>query len=405
MASQSGKNIQVAMRVETAFNTAVTTATGFTQIRLTGSPGLSQKKALINSAEVRSDGLHTIARHGSQHIEGSFNGEMSVGGHDKIYEAAMRGTWATATTFTQAGSASLVSVAASVSNVINFGGGSIITQGLRVGDIFRITGSTLALAVNLRAKTVAAASVQCYGAPFAAIATATTTFTMTILRKLINPATPTKRSFKVEKYNTDIDLSQQFNGVKWTGFAIKGTPEGMAEVTFNALGASVSMIATAASPTFSSPTLPTGAPLVFADAVISQNGVDLAVATAFDLTYALTAKTEPVVGTSFSPDVFDNDASLEGTISVIRQDLANFTAFNAESTFDLHILLTVPGTAPLDCISIFVPYCKFTDVTGPLGADGAIIDTMKWTAGKKEGFSTTGYDDTLLTICTSAVGT
>lgn len=397
MAFQTGKGVRVSAKVEATYNTAPT-ASAATQLRLTDSPGMNLTKAVINSAEVRSDGLSTIGRHGSRSAPGTYNGELSVGTFDMFLEAAMRGTWVAASVITQA---TMTSITTTTSTIVA-GAGSWITQGVKVGDVVRLTNhaTTANNNLNLRVRSLTASTITVIGTPLTLNASADTSFELTILRKLRNPVTPTKRTFWVEEYFQDIDQSQVFGGCRVVSMTISGTPDGMASVSFGLLGASSDTLTTAASPYYTSPTLTTSNPLVFADAKISVAGTDITSATAFELTYSIAASTQPVIGADVSPDVFDNDATLSGSLTVVRDDLDNFDAFNDETEIELHILLEEPEAAPSDCIAIFVPLVKFNDASASKGGDGAMLETIPWMAGIKP--TTTGYDSTLLTISTSA---
>jgi hypothetical protein len=156
----------------------------------------------------------------------------------------------------------------------------------------------------------------------------------------------------------------------------------------------------AASPYFTSPTVHNSTPLVFADAQIAIFGADVLVLTAFSLAYTINAATQPVVGTKTSPDVFDNDVTMEGSFSAIREDFDNVVAFRAETEFELHVLLTEPETQPKDYLSIYVPRCKYTAADAPLGGDGAMIESLPFQIGTST--ATTFRDATMMTMCTSA---
>lgn len=400
MANQSGKNIVVAYRVEGTYNTAPGTGSG-KQLRIDASPGMSLKRNLIQNPEARSDGLSSMARLGNRMADGSYNVPMTVGGLDDILEAVMRTTWVAAVTITEA-TASLASITVPTTSTIVASGGSWITAGVRVGDVFRLTSFATAAddSINLRVKAVTASTITVHGTPLTVDNNADTSFTVTIMKKLKNGATPTKRTFYIEEYNQDIDVSEVFGGCKFIGLQISGAPDGSATAVLQVLGASGAVLASGSSPYYVSPTLNSAIRLVFADASISYNGTDVANCTGFTLNYQIAAKTEPVVGASVSPDIFDNDATLTGSLSFIRQDLANVTTFINETEVALHIMLVEPESEPKDCIAIFVPRVKLTAADASLGSDGAMVETLPFVAGKSE--SVTGTDDTLLTISTSA---
>jgi hypothetical protein len=339
-------------------------------------------------------------------VDGTYQGELSVGSFDMLLEAIMRSTWVAAVAITVDNTAPNTSFQITATNEITYvGTTTLLTKGLRVGDVARFTNMSDALNnnKNLRIKDISASGlvVHVHGTPLT-VQAADIAATLTILKKLKRATVPTKRTFYIDEYNQDIDLSEVFGGCRFISMKITGTPDGMAMVEFGVLGASANPLASGASPYYIAPTLPTGIPLVFADAVVSYNGADIAIATAFELTLVIAAKTEPVIGSSISPDVFDNDARLSGSLSFIRQDLAALTGFAAETEYELHLLLTEPEAEPKDCLAIYVPRLKLTGVDSQIGGDGAMIDVLPWTAGMKEGAAATGYDDTMLSISTSA---
>lgn len=404
MPNQTGKNLIIAFKVEATTNVAPG-ASSAEQLRLTASPGLKLSKTPIRSNEIRSDGLTAIARHGSQSVEGSYSGELSAGSFDTLFEAVMRCSAVATFDVTNATSSlGAISFASNAVYATTTGSGSWAGAGVRVGDVFRMSGLSGDAAANddINAQVIAMTThtLTVNASTFTAASTAVSTWTASVGKKFSNPTTPVRRSFYVDQYDQDIDLSTVFGGVRFTGMSINGTPDGMAEVTFNALGMSATALATGTSPYYSTPTEYTTDPLVFADAVISLGGTTITKATAFSLNYEITAATLPVIGSTSTPDVFDNDARLSGSISILREDLSRLSSFINEDELELTILLQEPGTAPQPYISLYVPRLKFMDNDSPLGNDGARIDTIPWEAGFKA--SATGYDQTLLTICTSA---
>ena len=62
MASQTGKNMYVAFKVEEAFNTIHGTLTGAEKLRINPSPGLNLTRAAIMPGEIRSDLMTQMGR-------------------------------------------------------------------------------------------------------------------------------------------------------------------------------------------------------------------------------------------------------------------------------------------------------------------------------------------------------
>lgn len=403
--AQTGKNITVAYKVEATLNTAPG-ASSAEVLRIAPGPGLGLRKEGIRSNEVRKDGLTSIARHGSRFVDGSYPIEMSVGSFDTILQALMRATASTLVVTSATASLASITFGTNTVTATNTSTGSgFLGAGIRVGDVFRITGTSGGAgannSVNGRVGAVATHTITVLGTSiFTATTTADTTFVLTRGKKLANvTGTYTRRSYYVDQYYTDLDLSEVFGGVRWTGLRLRGTPNGMAEGELTAMGMSVTALASGSSPYYTSPTEYTSDPLVFADAAIAYNGSDIAVATAFDMEYVIDAQTLPVVGSSVTPDVFDGAARVRGSITVLRESLANLTGFADETEYQLHIMLREPGAVPRAYISFFVPKLKLMGVEAALGNDGALIETLQFEAGLKA--LATGYDQTLITICTS----
>lgn len=394
--SQTGKNVQVNYEVEGTFNTDPG-GTG-ERLRITRSPGLAMDRPLINSEEVRSDMLTTMARLGSRSVPGSFNGELSEGSYDTVLEAVMRGTWVAAVEITET---EMTSITTTDSTIVA-AGGSWITEGVRVGDVVVLTGHSTAANndINLRVTAVTASTITVAGTPLTTDASADSSFTLTILKKLTNPSTPTRRSFWFEQHYADIDKSALFGGVRFGRVRISGAADSMATIEMGVLGASYSKVEDANAPHFASPTEYTTDPLTFVDASLRIGGEELTVLTGVELVLDLTPSTLPVIGSGVSPNVFDNELAVSGQFTGLREDLDNLDRLENETEIELHVLLEEVGADPKGCISLFVPRVLVGSADAPLGEDGGMIETVPFTAGKKA--AAAGYDATMMSICTTA---
>lgn len=399
---QTGKNVVVAFKAEATLNTAPG-ATGATKLRLTPSPGLGLRKELIRSNEVRNDGMTAVPRHGSRSVDGSYSGELSVGSYDQIFAAVIRATQVASVPVTNA-LASLASISFGTNTVtatVTSTGSGFLQAGIKVGDVFRVTTTGSANDdVNAQVQAVTTHVLTVNDGAFAVDAAARTTFNLAIGKKISNGTTPVRTSYRIDEYNQDIDLSEVFGGCRWTGFDIRGTPNGMAEVTFSAMGMSTEALATGSSPYFTTPTAFTSDSLVMADAVVHFAGSDIAVATSVELSYQVNAATLPVIGSTVTPDVFDNEARLTGSITVLRADLANLSNYINETELELFIMLQEPEAEPKDYIGIYVPRLKLGSVDAAIGGDGAMTETLTFEAGMKA--SASGQDQAMITFTTSA---
>lgn len=399
MAYQTDNNVLVAIKRETTTGTAAT-ATGATQVRIIDSAGLELKHAVVQSNEKRSDGLSSMGRLGGKMVDGSFSSELSVGGHvDIALEAIMRGTWSTATAISFA---SVTTIAFLTNTISCAAGSSFVTQGLRVGDIFKVSSTTVSgnNDINVPILALTTQTITVPAGTFTTLA-ATATGTLTRLKKLINGSTPTRYSHTIEQYDQITDLSELFLGCRLIGLSLSFRPNQMATVALRFLGMDRTVLTTGTSPWFTSPTLTTGLSLLADDSSIRYNGAAVATFTGFDLDFSINAATEQVIGSTTPADVFDNDLTVTGSISGLRSDFSNLTLFDAETEFELGILLQEPTTAPKPCVAIFLPRVKISRLSAPVGGgDGAKVETLQLMTGPK--VATTVYDGTVAVISSSA---
>jgi len=398
MANQTGKNILVSYKAETTIGVAAT-GTGGKTFRTNAGSGLQMTRATIDPNEVRADGKTAMGRLGSKSVAGTLPADMSLQTFDDLFQAGVRGTWDVTLSVTQATS-SLTSVTSDATSFVA-ADGSFLSAGFRVGDVFVATGlaATTNNSRDLRVTAVTTLTLS-VAETLTVDAVADTSFLFSRGRKLTMPTTPVRRSFTFDEYLADLDLSKVSVGCRVASFKITGQPDGMAMVEFGVVGMDQTTQATGASPTLTSPTLTSTIALTWLDATIRVAGSDRTNLTGFEFTFDNGAAGLPVIGSLVSPDVFENNAKISGSFSSTVQDFTDFDGFIAETEFEFHALLVEPESEPKDYISIFMPRLKRTSYDTPLGADGAMIATANFMSGTKG--TATGYDDTMISIVTSA---
>lgn len=397
--TQTAANVLVAINRETTIGT-VATVTSADRLRIIESPGLVFRRAPVISQEKRADGVMPMPRLGGKSVDGSYNTELTVGGAiDKLLESVMRSTWVAAVAITEA---TMTSITTTTSTIVA-AGGSWITQGVRVGDVVRLTNHATAAnnSINLRVVTVTASTITVAGTPLVLNASADSAFTLTILKKLkTNTSGPTRYSYSVEQYDTDVDLSEVFLGNRAISVRMRCAPGQQVQITWGFLGMDRNQLAAGASPFFTSPSVTTGDPLIADDAAIYYNGAAVTTFTGFDLEFIINAAGQPVIGSLVGPNIYDNDLLVRGSISGIRADFANLTLFSAETEFSMGIMFTAPGTAPVDTMSIWLPRVKIMGLSAPAGGgDGAKIETKELAIATA--VATSSVDATVAVICSS----
>ena len=309
----------------------------------------------------------------------------------------MRSTWSAALTTAASVFTSLATTASTITGIA----GSFLTTGIRVGDVLNLTGTVTPANnnVNVRVAAVTATVITLVGTPLA-IASADATGNLVRLKKVINGATATRYSHTIDQFSRDIGLSEQFLGCRLVGCKFSFKPGAMATVQYTFMGIDRVGLAAGSSPYFTSPTLTTGLDLIADDSAIRYNGVNVANFNGMDIDFTIAAKLEPVIGSFTSPDVFDNLMNVTASISALRSDFSNLVLFDAETEFELSVMLQEPTGSPKGCLALFLPRVKIGGLSAPFAGDGAMTETLPLLVGAK--VLATGYDATLASFSSSA---
>jgi hypothetical protein len=402
MAFQSASNILVALKRETTEGTIISAGSG-TRLRITDSPGLALTRAVVQSNEKRADGLKTLGRLGYKGVSGSYNAELSAGGgNDILLEAIMRAAFVAAATRTYDNSAGLTSLEITDTDEITQVGTTTLIGVVYVGDVIRLANMSNAANndINLRVTAVTATVITVAGTPLT-VQTADIACTLTVLKRVSTAATPTNYSHSIEQYDQDIDLSEVFLGCHVSGVRISCRPGEMATVVYTFVGMDRTKFETGTSSYFTTPTLSTTRALIADDSSIRMNGAEVTKFTGFEIDFQIAMQGTPVIGSLVTPTVFANDLSVSGQITGLREDFANLTLYDAETEFELSILLQEPSGAPKECLSLFLPVVKIGGLSAPVGGgDGGKIETLPLMVGPKT--AATGYLGTIATISSSA---
>lgn len=410
MPNQTAVNVLAAIKQELSATPGVAAASGAgaIQLRLVDSPGLKLDRTTIQSNEHRIDFVRPMGRLAGRTVGGSFNCELTIGGAtDELLQAVLRSTWSPALVITTSGAfaGQQVTIATTGSTqTITASAGNWITAGLRVGDVITPSAMTTAANNNFRLRIVALTATVITVAGTALTNGANTAWTFTRLKKVTTSGVPTRYSYTIDQWDGDptVDLSELFIGCRCTQVAISIKPNAIATIAYTFMGLDHQLLSSAASPWFTSPSLTTGLPLVSDDAAIRANGVDVAKFTGLDLNISIDAGGQPVIGSVVSPAIFDNDVTVSGNLTVIRDDFARLQAVDAETEFELSALFTEPNSgSPLSAFGIHVPRAKFGPVDAPFrGTNGPKIETIPLMIAPRA--LSSGYDDSAISFFSSA---
>jgi hypothetical protein len=406
---QTGSNAQVSYKKQTGRG-APASGAGANVLRIAGGAGVKLAKQAIASAEIRSDGMSTRGRHGTQQVTAAYSAEASLGALDPIIEAIMRSTWDTnILTKTQADFTGLTTDV----DGINLQAGNPIAMGLRVGDVIRATGLPDAANNNRNLRVAALSGAKIFTAEtLTANAVADTSCSLTRPgKRLINPATLLKSYFTVEEYEGDIDQSTVVQDAVWGSIKFSMSSANTlltADPSLVGTG-QLQALAAGSSPMFASPVATVDSPFSVVDATIRLGGVDLVELTSFDLTLDISPSAPATFGSGgqkFSPDVFTAPLQVSMNIAALRKDLARLADFIAETRYTLHVLAVDNTAEPKDFLSITVPNftlgsvdpSAFTKQGGPRTQTIAIPTGLVGIATD----AANGFDPTMISFQTTA---
>lgn len=398
MPIQQNVTTRVVYAPETTFGTQ---ATGSGQSLRRVSSSLALSKEAFSSNEVRPDQQVFDARHGTRRTAGNIQGELSTRSYDDFIEAAMRGTWAAGlsiqNTTPAMSSATLAATTGATTGTFTGSAGSFLTAGLRVGDVFRVTGSTGNTNKNFRIVAMTATVLTVFPAP--ATATAATTWTIAVQGRKLVPGT-TGRSFTIEQHYPDIDVSEVFLGTRVGDMAISVPPTGMATVNFGFQGLNMTTASGAGAPVYASPTAAASTNILAGvTGSLSIAGTPVSIVTGFDFSLSNSLSSTAVVGSVAVPDIFYGRIVVNGNLSAYFDDQTVLNYFLNETEIALSVQMDdANGT---DFMAFTFGRIKLMGAQKNIGPDGGVILQSPFQALLSSGRS--GFDDGTLVIQRSNV--
>lgn len=399
MAFQTARQVEVAFKEQSVIGVPES-GSGATGFRI-NSGGLNLTKEPIVSNENRRDGQRSRGRHGSRSVAGSYQADLSVGSFDALIAAMLWGTWDSTLTITQATSGGPTEITTTTNTIVG-NSGSWITAGLRVGDIIRLSGHATAgnndrnlgpiLGLTATTITLPAGQLTANGTPDDA-------FTITRPKKVICGST--RRAYTVEEREIDIDGSEVFEWCRVSNMEISLQPNSMATITVGFVGRDMDVKEGGDSPHFSSPTYTTTQGLTAVEAAIYLGSTHITDLSGVTIRMDRRAAASPVVGSVRTPDVFDNDLEITGSITGLRQDFTRTAAFLNETDLSLHLTFAENEAEPADFIAVHIPFLTLsTSSKSEIGQDGPRTQTLELLIGKDERGG--AYDATMIAFQSSA---
>lgn len=368
MAIASGSRIQLAFILETVINT--TPASPTMKLLRATTRNINLTKNILESAEVRADRQRADVRHGLNKVEGTAGFELGIRSFDDILQCAMSSAW-TAITIS-----AVTTLTMGTPGTLTRASGSWVADGLRVGDVIKTTGFTNGVNNSNFTITAVTATVLTIdpGASTLIVEAASATPVVTYPGKRLDIG-KTLYTLAMERQFIDISQYQLFNGVAVNSLKLSIKPEAivMGEVGF--LGMSAAPFSGTTASTGGVPSVPaTNSPFSSFDGSIYEAATPYGLITGLEVTLANGRALAGVVGSKFSPTVFEGMAKVNGTVMSFFQNAVLFNKFVNETESSIATRLNdLNGT---DFIQLVLPRVKYTGATIDPPPEAGIVENL-----------------------------
>lgn len=401
MAIGSGVDKQVIYKKQTALGTKAT-ASGAQVLRRTSS-GIELKKNTFQSNEIRTDYQVADFRHGSKYIEGPISGEISPATYKDFMAAAVRKDFAAGASIA---SLTLTTAGSGPTYTITRSAGSWITDGVKAGDIVRVTAGLAAgnLNKNYLVASLTATVLTVYvlnGTSISAqSAIAACALSVTGKKTFTPQSAHTADYFTIEQwYGTGVAMSEQFYDCKVNSMDIQLPASGMATCSFGFLGRNLDIGSAAY---FTSPTAATTTGVMAgAQGILIVGGSSVGNVTGMNFTLNGSMTKEDVVGASSTPDVFSGSVLISGQMTILLENDTYMQMFEDETEASVTMALTATSAANSDFVAFTMPRIKVGGNSKDDGQKG-IVQTVPFTALLNTNSATNNGDVTTLMIQDSA---
>lgn len=380
---------QLAYKVETAYGTAPGQSGGQSLRRVQSTVDLSKETYASN--EKRTDFQMADFRHGVRRVQGAINGELSAATYKDLFGVLLKRDFAAVSAIA---SVALTIAGSGPTYTLTRGTGSWLTDGVKVGDVIRLSVGTLNaanIAKNLMVVDISSATAATVlplnGVALVAEGPVSGCTVTVIGKKTYIPTTGhTDKSIAFEHWYSDVAQSELFLGCKINRAAIQLPPTGLATVNFDVMGQDLADTATkrgGVATTAQYFTTPTG--VTSTGALAAVNGVlrvaDTTIATITGLSIDVAANYtgEPVVGSNVIPQMFPGKILVTGQFTAYFDSVTLRDAFVNETEINLAAAFTADNSAAADFVSFVLPRIKVGGASKDDG-DGGLVQTFPFQA-------------------------
>ena len=391
-------NKTLAYKAETTWGTAPSAGGAQYQRRVTST--LSLKKQTYESQEINTSVQRQDFRHGVRSVGGSITGELSAGTWKDFFAAVLRRAFTTVTAIT---GLSITISGTGPTWTVARSSGSWITDGVKVGDIWRLTaGSFNAANLNKNLIVVAETALNLTVALFPSIPAlvaegpiATATLTLPGKKTFAPASGQTDVSFSIEHYHQDLTLSELFLGCKIDKMALGLPPTGMATMSMDFMGKDIT---TAGSQYYTTPTVITSTGvLASVNGILQAQGGVLATVTGLTININDNMSAEPLVGSNTYGDIAEGLILVDGQVTAVFDSGTMRDYFINETEVALSVAMSASNVAGADFLAFTLPRIKFGGADKDDGQK-TLIQTLPFTGlyNVNGGAGTTGEQSTLV---------
>jgi len=345
---------------------------------------LNLAKETYQSAEIRSDYQLSDFRHGVRSVGGAINGELSPGTWEDFIAAALRRAYVAVAAIT---GASITVAGAGPTYTITRAAGSWLTDGVKVGQVGRLTaGGFNAANLNKNLFVLEITATVLTVMPLNGVALvaegpiASATWTIPGKTTYAPSTGHTDLSYAIEHYYSDLDESELFLGCKINQMDLALPPTGISTIAFQFMGRDVTAASGASAPYYTSPTAETSTGVLAAvNGLLIAQGAAIASVTGLSLALKGNMAAEPVVGSNVYPDIAEGRITVDGQITALFETVAMRDYFLNETEVALAVALSTGSTAGAEFMSFTLPRIKFGGATKDDGEKN-LVQTMPFTA-------------------------
>jgi translation initiation factor 1 (eIF-1/SUI1) len=379
MGQASGVFKQVTYKVETTYG--VMPAAGAAQAMRRVTSSLDMTKDTYQSGEMRPDFQIADFRHGLRKVAGTINGELSAKTYVDFLAAVLKKDFAAGASVT---GASFTIAGAAGAWTITRAAGSWLTDGVKVGDVVRLTAGAFnpanldkniqvtALNATVLTGIVLNASALVAQGPITAATLAV------IGKKAFTPQSGhTDKSFSIEHWHPDVPSSEVFTGLKVSKMTFTLPATGMATVAVEFVGKDV---VPGVAQYFVTPT-----PVTVTGTMAAVNGVvkvgNAAGGTITSATIEITAaqSSEPGIGSNTADQASTGRVIVTGQVTAKFDSTGLRDAFYNETETSAYLAFTSDNSAASDFMAFSLSRLK---LNGAAKDDGEkiLIQTIPFQA-------------------------